>query len=90
MKFSVLLFICLFSVAFQGLGQNKVTDLKKEKFKLNKAGEDQIGYTQAIRVGNTIYVSGSVGWGKMEDALKIAYDEIDKTLKNLMFSQCGI
>jgi 2-iminobutanoate/2-iminopropanoate deaminase len=30
----------------------------------------------------SFYVSDSVGWGKMEDALKLAYDEIDKTLKS--------
>jgi enamine deaminase RidA (YjgF/YER057c/UK114 family) len=37
---------------------------------------------QAVKVGNTIYVSGSVGWGDMKDALKLAYNVIDKTLKN--------
>ncbi|HNW50023.1 MAG TPA: Rid family hydrolase [Prolixibacteraceae bacterium] len=82
MKFSVLLFVSLLFVAFQTVGQNKVNELKKVKFNLDKAGEDKIGYAQAVRVGNTIYVSGSVGWGKMEDAMKLAYDEIDKTLKN--------
>ena len=56
--------------------------LKKEKFNIDKAGEDEIGYAQAVKVGNTIYISGSVGWGKMDDALKLAYDEIAKTLKN--------
>jgi len=72
--------LCVFS--FNGLSQNKQATLKKEKFNIDKAGEDAIGYAQAIKVGNTIYVSGSVGWGNMEDALKLAYDEIEKTLKN--------
>ena len=82
MKFSVLLFLSLLSFTYQVQGQDKVNDLKKEKFNIDKTGEDEIGYAQAVRVGNTIYVSGSVGWGKMEDALKLAYDEIQKTLNN--------
>jgi len=31
-------------------------------------------------VGNTLYVSGSVGKGNMADAIKQAYDTIQKTL----------
>jgi 2-iminobutanoate/2-iminopropanoate deaminase len=76
------LFILLIALNLSGMCQNKGQLLKKEKFNLDKAGEDKIGYTQAVKIGNTIYVSGSVGWGNMADALKLAYDEIDKTLKN--------
>jgi 2-iminobutanoate/2-iminopropanoate deaminase len=82
MKFSVLLFLSLLSIAFQVVGQEKVNVLKKDKFNIDKSGEDEIGYAQAVRVGNTIYISGSVGWGKMDEALILAYNEIDKTLKN--------
>ena len=78
--FFALLF--LFSLGYNVVGQDSALTLKKEKYNINKIGEDQIGYSQAVKVGNTIYVSGSVGWGKMDDALKLAYDEIDKTLKN--------
>jgi len=81
-KFSVLLFLSLLSFTYQAHGQDNVNSLKKEKFNIDKAGEDEIGYAQAVRVGNTIYVSGSVGWGKMDEALILAYDEIGKTLKN--------
>jgi 2-iminobutanoate/2-iminopropanoate deaminase len=82
MKFSVLLFLSLLSIAFQVVGQDNAKALKKDKFNIDKTGEDEIGYAQAVRVGNTIYVSGSVGWGKMDDALVLAYNEIGKTLKN--------
>jgi len=74
------LIMCFFG--YHAAGQDNALTLKKEKFKINKVGEDEIGYSQAVKVGNTIYVSGSVGWGKMDDALKLAYDEIEKTLKN--------
>lgn len=75
-----ILILCIF--LHNVIAQNILPPLKKEKFNLNKIVEDEIGYTQAVKVGNTIYVSGSVGWGKMDDALKHAYDEIDQTLKS--------
>jgi 2-iminobutanoate/2-iminopropanoate deaminase len=69
----------LFALAFHLTGQS--VTIKKEKFNIDKTGEDEIGYAQAVKIGNTIYISGSVGWGKMEDAIKLAYDEIEKSLK---------
>jgi len=78
--------LTLLALLFLGVTSNAYCQsnslLKKEKFNIDKQGEDNIGYTQAVKVGNTIYVSGSVGWGNMKDALKLAYDEIDKTLKH--------
>lgn len=76
------LFVILIALNISGMCQNSGQLLKKDKFNLDKAGEDKIGYAQAVKIGNTIYVSGAVGWGKMADALKLVYDEIDKTLKN--------
>ena len=75
-------FILLGALNLSVMCQNNGVSLKKEKFNLDKAGEDKIGYAQAVKIGNTIYISGSVGWGNMSDALRLAYDEIDKTLKN--------
>ena len=80
-KALLLTFAFLSSLTYSIAAQN-VNFLNKEKFNINKTGEDEIGYAQAIKVGNTIYISGSVGWGNMADALKLAYDEIAKTLKN--------
>ncbi len=60
--------------------QEEPARLVKEKFNINRQAEDDIGYAQAVKVGNTIYVSGSVGWGEMKEALKMAYDNINKTL----------
>lgn len=74
--------LLIFFAATNAYSQDSSMLIKKEKFNIDKQGEDNIGYTQALKVGNTIYVSGSVGWGNMKDALKLAYDEIDKTLKH--------
>ncbi len=51
----------------------------KEKFHLGP-WEDEIGYAQAVRVGNTLYISGSVGAGEMPAAIKSAYGELERSL----------
>jgi 2-iminobutanoate/2-iminopropanoate deaminase len=76
--FSIIIF---FSVNFLTYGQSDRKPPIKEKFNLDKESEDAIGYTQGVKVGNAIYISGSVGWGDMEGALKHAYDEINQTLE---------
>ncbi len=54
-------------------------ELRKEKFNLGP-WENDIGYAQAVRVGNTLYVSGSTGGGAMPEAIGAAFDTIKKTL----------
>jgi 2-iminobutanoate/2-iminopropanoate deaminase len=58
------------------------TPLEKEKFHFNKESEESVGYTQAVKLGNTIYISGTVGRGPMDEALKKVYTELETTLKN--------
>jgi 2-iminobutanoate/2-iminopropanoate deaminase len=52
----------------------------KQKFHLNEKSENEIGYAQAVKVGNIVYISGSVGAGPMPHAIHDAYEEIKKTL----------
>ncbi|HEU4653721.1 MAG TPA: RidA family protein [Steroidobacteraceae bacterium] len=54
---------------------------QKHKFHLNEKAENEIGYAQAVRVGDVVYVSGSVGAGPMPQAIRQAYDELKKTLE---------
>jgi enamine deaminase RidA (YjgF/YER057c/UK114 family) len=54
-------------------------ELKKQKFQLGD-WEQGIGYAQAVRVGNTLHVSGTVGAGAMPDAIKEAFTGLQKTL----------
>jgi 2-iminobutanoate/2-iminopropanoate deaminase len=58
------------------------TPIEKEKFHINKESEEKVGYTQAVKVGNTIYISGTVGRGPMDEALKKVYTRLEATLKN--------
>ena len=46
----------------------------------NAAIEIDIGYCEAIRIGNTLHVSGVVGQGDMPAAMHKAYDTIRQTL----------
>jgi 2-iminobutanoate/2-iminopropanoate deaminase len=56
--------------------------ITKEKFHFNKEAEDGAGYAQAVKVGNTIYISGTVGRGPMDEAIKRIYTRLESTLKN--------
>lgn len=57
------------------------TTVRPERcYHLNASVESQIGYCQAIRVDNRLYVSGSVGKGEMPSAIRGAYGELETTL----------
>jgi len=55
-------------------------EVKIEKY---KAGdwEDDIGYRQAVRVGQLLYISGTAAPGEMPAAIKQVYGDLEKTLK---------
>jgi enamine deaminase RidA (YjgF/YER057c/UK114 family) len=43
--------------------------------------ESELGFSRAVRAGNTLYVAGSVGRGTMPEAIKEAYARIEATLR---------
>ena len=53
---------------------------KPSCYHLNAAVETDIGCCQATRIGNILHISGSVGQGEMPAAIRMAYDELKKTL----------
>ena len=54
--------------------------LDVQRFHLDEQIEKEVGYSQALRVGDLLYVSGSVGKGEMVAAIRQAYDTLAKTL----------
>lgn len=50
-------------------------------FPLNAAAEAEIGFCQAVRVGDTLYISGTVGTGEMPQAIENAYQGLRQTLE---------
>ncbi|GAB3906180.1 hypothetical protein GCM10028803_38140 [Larkinella knui] len=73
----VLLLTVVFNEVHAQSGQNAI---EKQKFHFGKAGEDGAGYAQAVRVGKTIYISGTVGGGETASALTNVYNGLQKTL----------
>jgi enamine deaminase RidA (YjgF/YER057c/UK114 family) len=52
----------------------------KSCYHVNAAVETDIGYCEAVRIGDTLHISGSVGAGEMPAAMHKAYDTLKKTL----------
>lgn len=52
----------------------------KEVYHLDPATEDLVGYSQAVKYGNTLYISGTVALGNMETQLRKVYEQLGKTL----------
>lgn len=79
--FSAFLIYAFLLVSFSGIAQ-EVRPLKKEKFHFHKQGEDEWGYAQAVKVGNTIHVSGTAGNGPMDQSIKRVYENLTRTLQH--------
>lgn len=62
-------------------GPVRSQDVEKKAFHLAPKLEGDLGFSRAVRVGNVLYISGSVGGGEMPDAIRQAYDRIGKTLE---------
>jgi enamine deaminase RidA (YjgF/YER057c/UK114 family) len=77
-------FLGLQTIAFaqQPTSGNKSLIKEKFHFKLPGNQDTEGGYTQAIRVGNTIYVSGTVTLDKNEKGVDHVYKVISKTLEH--------
>ena len=50
-------------------------------FHRSEAVETQIGYCQAVRTDNRLYVSGTVGQGEMPAAVESVYERLKQTLE---------
>src|ERR1700680_5079700 len=44
--------------------------IQKQCFHANESSEKDIGYCQAVRVGNTLYIAGTAGEGDMASAIR--------------------
>lgn len=60
-----------------------------ERIHLNEEKEKQLGYCQAVRAGNLIYVSGAVSWDDTGQPLHVGdmakqIEEIYKALSNVL------
>ena len=72
--FNILIFMLLVSNVY-------AEDQKKQVFHINPDFEADLGYSHAVKVGDVLYISGTVGWGNMPEAIDIAYTRLAGTLK---------
>jgi 2-iminobutanoate/2-iminopropanoate deaminase len=74
-------FIVAFAlIGIAGLAQNN--NIQKQKFHWGRDQDTTAGYTQAIKVDNVLYISGTVSRGDAATALKNIYTNLDRTLKH--------
>lgn len=81
MKMCMLMIVCLVILG-NAYGQQQAKPLAKEKFHFGQQQDDNAGYTQAIKVGNTIYVSGTVSLTIDSAGITQLYKTIERTLAN--------
>lgn len=77
-QFAILCSFCLISII--SLAQNN--NIQKQKFHFGREQDTAAGYTQAIKVDNILYISGTVAGGDAATALKGIYTRLDMTLKH--------
>ena len=76
-----LTFVCVLVLAsIAGHSQNN--NIQKQKFHWGREQDTTAGYTQAIKVDNILYISGTVSRGDAATALKNIYTNLDRTLKH--------
>ena len=55
--------------------------IEKQCFHVSDDVEREIGYCEAVRVGDTLHVSGTAGQGDMASAMRSVYGRLQKTLE---------
>jgi enamine deaminase RidA (YjgF/YER057c/UK114 family) len=74
---------CLFLCLIATLAACSATPSRPQRscFHRSEAIEAEIGYCQAVRSGNRLYISGTVGQGEMPAAVQTAYAHLKQTLE---------
>ena len=74
----------LSSIVFYSYGlhaQSEKAGGKPERFQLDKEIEEAVGYTQAVKTGNTVYISGYTSGGDVATQIKNVYEGLQKVLE---------
>jgi 2-iminobutanoate/2-iminopropanoate deaminase len=73
--------LAAFALAFVAACTSVGAPVQRQCFHADEAVETEIGYCEAVRVGNTLHVSGTAGQGDMAAAMRSVYERLQKTLK---------
>ncbi len=80
-KFFFLIITLLFTATLQA--QQTKAPIQKEKWHWNDPNKQDTsaGYAQAVKVGNVLYISGTVALSVNEEGVKRVYNNLERTLK---------
>ena len=81
----IALVMVLLSGVFYSRGlhaQSEKAGIKPERYQHNKEIEEAFGYSQAVKAGNTIYISGYTSGGDMATQVKNVYEGLQKVLES--------
>ncbi len=81
MIFKLALFTFITALLLRSTGVSAQDTIPKQKYHQNKPLEDQLGYTHAVKTGNTLYISGTTGTGTMAEQVKYIMEDIQGTLQ---------
>jgi len=80
-KSSIVIFGAIMMMAHSVIAQDN--SIKKEKFNWGHGDQDTtIGYTQAVKVENILYISGTVSHELTPEGIKRVYEALEKTLQH--------
>ena len=74
-RYLAAILLLLSTLTMMGAAETRIERFKEGDW------EDDIGYRQAVRVGQLLYISGAAAGGEMPDAIRGVYDSLEKTLK---------
>lgn len=80
-RIAVTLFLLMLNLSAV-LAQSETNSIVKEKFHFDKEMEDAIGFAQAIKTGNTLYISGYTSGGDAPTQIKNVYEALQKVLEH--------
>ena len=78
-----ILLLCLFQLAFLMNICGQQNNIQKQKFNWGNGDQDTTaGYTQALKVDNIIYISGTVARDVNPEGIRRVYEGLEKTLQH--------
>ncbi len=80
MKFRSCFLFLIIAAILLSINDVHAQNIPKLKYQPNKILEDELGNTHAIKAGNTLYISGTVATGEMDEQVKNIMDDIKVTL----------
>lgn len=78
----VMIILLAFLFKLPAFAQSEMSAGATDKYQLNEEIEDLFGYTQAVKRGNTIYISGIASGGDGATQIQNVYRGLQKVLEN--------